>query len=577
MQALSRVWMVGFGVSAFWILIIRLIHWNSPRTLVSFHGLLHAAIAGKFLGTSNAAFPPENPFYAGEPVAYYWFFQYLAAQVSRILGLNIFYSLEGLILISTGVLMTVAVFLGRRLYGSLLTGVLMGYLIVAGTNPLGWLFAVYQYIRKGPGIIADNPDHLWGVVHPVYSLIRYNDFGGIYGPLLNFFLNITSRPAALAGLLVAITYLNKSVVGRRRISYVALGIAFAITTALSPIIGILTGGTFVMVLAALWIWDRRSYHGESDDVSTRMRSTLFAGFAIIAGVLLALPTYYHLLLGPSANHVRFWLFSGEGVRHVITVVLSIFLLVALAMWGYIRTSQIHKRFLLILIASALFLLAVEASVTLPDGNGSNLFHVAVLLLTVPASGSIMGRYSTCAMPLVRKRFALGVFIVFLPTALLLLATYINRPALPVSFEEKNLTRLPNDSGLGLLYKWAQNETDPNAIFIVDPKERVQVCGNSLEFPAMTNRVIFTENLNHYIAAPYPNSKARFELARLLTSGEQANAEDSKYLERFNRPIYVLSYRADDALLNARMEKNYGRPGFQNGSLAVYRWTNKPVS
>ena len=98
-----------------------------------------------------------------------------------------FYALEALILFATGTLVIVGVALGRKLYGSTLAGVLIGYLVMAGTNPLGVVFALYKVARNGLHLLNDDPDHLWGVVHPVYSLIRYNDFGGLYGPLLNFF------------------------------------------------------------------------------------------------------------------------------------------------------------------------------------------------------------------------------------------------------------------------------------------------------------------------------------------------------------------------------------------------------
>src|SRR6476660_9528600 len=177
-----RVSAVAVSTATFWMFVIWAIHRQSPRTLVSFHGFVHAAIADKFLDPASMAFPPENPFFAGRPVSYYWFFQFLASQVTRPFGWNIFYSLEAVTLIATGLLVTVAIGLGRVLFQSTLAGILMSYLVMAGTNPLGFLFAGLRIAFRGTKVLIDDPNYLWGVVHPLYSLIRFNDFGGLYGP-----------------------------------------------------------------------------------------------------------------------------------------------------------------------------------------------------------------------------------------------------------------------------------------------------------------------------------------------------------------------------------------------------------
>jgi hypothetical protein len=569
LSALSATWVAALAAAALWIFLILAIHWNSPRTLVSFHGLLHAAIAGQFIGAGPSTIPPENPFYAGEPVAYYWFFQYVAAQITRLFGLNIFYSMEALVLMATGTMMATAVFLGRRIYRTLLAGVLMGYLIVAGTNPLGWVFALYQVLRRGPRILDDNPEHLWGVVHPVYSLIRYNDFGGIYGPLLSFFLNITSRPLALAGLLVMALCLRWSLRSCRLTAFLSLCSVCAVTTALSPIVGITAGGALLASLAASWPLDR-VMSKFADVPKLRLKSTIIAGLAIIAGILAAAPTYYQLIFGPSTGHIRFWLISIEGIRNGITVVSSVFLLVVLAIVGLFRAQNDERQFLSMMGISALVLLGLNLLFAFPAGNESNLFHEAVVLLAVPAAGSVVRTNSLGRIQIVSHRLALGIFLVFMPTNLVLLAAYVNRPSLPVSFQTRRIARLPDGSVLSVFYQWVDTRTDPDSIFIVDPKERVAVCGNSLEFPAMTNRAIFTENPDHYIVSPYRDSATRFEIAMRLTSGEKARDNDRVYLTKFNRPIYVVSYRAEDQTLMNRLQDNFGIPVFHDRSVSVYR-------
>jgi hypothetical protein len=573
LRALSSVWVVAFSVAAFWMMLILAIHRNSPRTLVSFHGLLHAAIAGQFLGPASVSFPPENPFYAGEPVAYYWFFQYLAAQITRLFGLNIFYSLEALVLIATGGLMITAVFLGRKLYDSALTGILMGYLIVAGANPLGWIHLLRSIARGGRDVLNDRPSHLWGVVHPVYSLIRYNDIGGLYGPLLNFFLNITSRPAALASLLITVLCLKWSLDSRRPLAWAVLGSASAVTTALSPIIGMTAGGALFVSLTASWLWDHRSAQAAKADVKAGLKVTLFAGLAIVAGIVIAAPTYYHLLIGPSANHVQFWLFSMDGIRHVITVTSSIFLLVILAFVGLIKSRQGQRLFLGMLMLVACVLLGLNLAFSLPAGNASNLFHTAVVLLAVPAAGSILRADSIGKSSVASGRQAVGIFLVFLPTLLLVLAAYVNRPPLPASFQSQRIARLPVDSDLARMYQWVRNETDPKAIFVLDPSERTAMCGNAAEFPAITGRSIFTEDHRHYIAEPYPDSKLRFAMAVRFVQGEKPLDSDHTYVSKLGRPIYIVSDHSEGRAPMNSMQEIYGLPVFHAGTVSVYQWRN----
>ncbi len=567
LRALSSVWLIAFSVAAFWMTLIAAIHRNSPRTLVSFHGLLHAAISGQFLGAGSGSFLPENPFYAGEPLPYYWFYQYLAAQITRLSGLNIFYSFEILALIATAGLMFTAVFLGRKLYDSAITGILMGYLIVAGANPFGWIQLLRSVSRGGWNVLNDRPSHLWGVVHPLYSLVRYNDIGGLYGPLINFFLNVTSRPVALALLLVTIFCLRWALRNPNPQGLIALGIASALTTALSPIIGIAAGAALATALLGSltlsWFVHRKAAQTETT-ISTK--ATLFAILAIIAGMLIAGPTYYHLVFGPKASGLRFWLFSIGGLRQVISVALSIFLLVILAFVGTVKSRQEQRPFLGILILAAFVLLGLNVAFLLPAGNASNLFHAAVVLLAVPAAGSILSR----------KRSAISlrsvvIFLVFLPTTLLVLASYINRPALSAGFQSEKIARLPANDDLSRLYQWIQNETDPKAIFIIDPRERVTLCGNAAELPAMTGRAIFTEDQDHYMVEPFPDSKLRFDMAVRLVTGTQISDTDRTYLAKFNRPIYVVSDNSMDQAATSRMQEIYGMPAFGAGTIAVYQW------
>jgi hypothetical protein len=444
---------------------------------------------------------------------------------------------------------------------------------MAGTNPLGALFALYKIVRAGTHVLDDDPNYLWGVVHPIYSAIRYNDVGGLYGPLLNFFLNMTSRPASLAALLLVALCFYNALARRSVVSWILLGLAFALTTALSPIIGIPAGGALGFGLVLMWLWARRS----ANSTATRIEpvTVLAAGLAIISGVLLAAPTYYHLVLGPSSSNVSFSLFSASGLKHLLTVGLSILPLLGLALLGLRNAGQQGRQFLTILFLAALVLLGLNVSFSLPAGNNSNMFHAAAVLLAVPAAGAILRRGRGDGSPAYSKLRAAVIALVFLPTVVTLLTAYVSRPPLPASFESTHIERVPKDSDLALLYQWARNETDPRAVFIIDPRNRDAVCGNTSEFPAMTGRAIYTEHFRHYIAEPYPDSKGRFEMAVRLVSGQAPSSSDREQLSKLNRPVYLMSKLSGDAGLGDRLQSVYGSPVFHNGGIAVFSLQPQP--
>jgi hypothetical protein len=155
--------------------------------------------------------------------------------------------------------------------------------------------------------------------------------------------------------------------------------------------------------------------------------------------------------------------------------------------------------------------------------------------------------------------------------LLLLGAYVHRPPLRASFESPRLARVPRDSELALLYRWVQNQTTPDAIFILDYRHRVAMCGNIAEFPAMTGRVIFTEDPSHYMVEPYPDSKRRAEMAVALVSGNEPDSATQASLLGFNRPVYIVSSHPEDGAAVGRLQNLYGPADFHEGEVSVYKW------
>jgi hypothetical protein len=574
LQSQAYFWAATLGAAFIAVLPIWALHRESPRTLVSFHGFIHAAIAERFLDPATFAFPPENPFFAGRPVCYYWFFQFLAAQLARALGWSVFHGMEALIMIAMVTLVVAAAHLGRRLFHRTAAGLFIAFLVLAGTNPFGAVFAGIKVALQGTDRLRDDPNYLWGVVHPMYSLIRYNDVGGLYGPLLNFFLNITSRPLALAALLVLVCALEWAWRSHRPMAWLSVAGAAALTALMSSVLGIAAGGALLVGIAANTLWERRARRATRTDLRSDLSNLTIAGVAVGAGILLAAPTYYHLLLGPSDSHLQVWLLTRIGMQHLITLVTSVAFLVLLAVIGLRHSAPQCRAFLRILFAAGILLLAADATFQLPDSNQSNFFHAAVVLLSVPAAASILRRAGDAAE--INWRRTAGIAAVFLPTVALLLSAYVHRPPLPLEFDGPRLQRLPRDSNLALLYDWVSRETTPDAVFIIDPRPPwVAMCGNISEFPAMTGRFLFTEQRTHYMVQPYSDSERRVDMAVRLASGDPPRDADRAYLADLARPVFLLTYRADDPALLARLQEHYGSPRFHDGAVAVFEWAVPP--
>jgi len=546
------------------------IHRESPRTLISFHGFLHAGVTTQFLGPAGMRFPPENPYFAGEPLCYYWFYQLLAAVFARWTDLNIFYVLEAFSFAAIAILVFAGLGIGRSFYRSTIAGVLVSFFVLAGTNPLGVAHALQRIARYGTRLLTDHSGYLWGVVGPMYGLIRFGDEGGLYGPFLNFFFNITSRPLALALLVAMVYFLDRSVRNRGRASRLGLVLTAAALGAFNPAMGVSVTGALVLSFAVVWFWDFRR-QGMSPALAEQRTTYLWAGLALVAGTLLAAPTYYHLIFGPSDRALRLWLFSGRFFRHAASVGLSVGPLFALALFGSSRISAGRRRFTQVLMLGAFVLILGSVVLRFPSTNESNFFHAGGVLLAIPAAASVFRKEDASGgLSAVRWRVA-AVILFFSLTPLLLCESYLGRPAIPVALANRLPERTPADSDLARLYEWVRKETPQKAVFIIDPTaDRVTAGGNISEFPAMTSRCLFTERGDHYLVEPYADAARRIDLAARLHSAQAVNDADRLYLRGLDRPLYLLFYRGVEQELAARLTERYGPAAFLRPSVMVFK-------
>jgi hypothetical protein len=403
-------WLVPLALAAAWCALILLVHRDSPRTLVSAHGLLHAAIAGEFAdGASRPplATPPEDPLFAGEPLRYYYFFHAVGARVAALLGLDPIHAFELLILLAAAVVVLVGFRIGgwihshaaaRRAYG-----IAFALLFFAGCNPQAPLVLLARWLKDGGESLADRGQYLWGLVHPINGAMRIADWWGSLGPLVVYFFNVTARPLALATLACSIALLAPSISAsarRRQLALLGLAAASALCTLWSPLLGLAAAAALSAALVFEAIrWNRpgrierwlREHDPETRPevvgnlvrfAGAEFRGQLLGAAALLAGAALAWPWYRHLL-GGAAGELSF----GFDARRAIGVVASCWLVALLAAVSPRWFRAEAGSFVRVLRLAGLLLAIPTAFVALPVDNEDNFLHAALVCWSFVAASA----------------------------------------------------------------------------------------------------------------------------------------------------------------------------------------------
>ncbi|HVP31938.1 MAG TPA: hypothetical protein VMW35_22550 [Myxococcota bacterium] len=550
-----RPWIPVAAAAAFAVAVVLFVHRDSPRTLVSAHGLLHAAIAERF-DEPAATHPPENPLYAARPLPYYWVYHWLGARTGALLSLDPLHAFELLDLAGIVALCAGAGALAASLLGDAAAGAWIAWLVFAGANPEAPLVLLARVARRG--LPTDDGTYLWGLVHPASAWMRIGDPYGMYGPLANFFLNVTARPLTIAALVVLLAALHRAWRRPGALGLVVLAASAALLAALGPLVGLAAGGSLCAALVGVG-----TLRGRSD-----ARRALLAAAALAAGMLAASPSFAHLFGVAGGRSAVLEGGLGGMAGRVVTLAASAWLLAALAGWQTVAARGEARTFFQVLLAAAAILAVAALVASLPQGNEDNLFHAALVLLAAPAAACVLDPRQT--PPRVGRGRAAALFAVFAPVLALVLACYLGRPAVPLAFDGRELVRLPAHSDLSRLYAWIRAETPHDAVLVIDPGPPVRAfAGNTAELPAFTRRVLYTERERHYLVEPYADAAQRYRVAMALASGEALAPEDRAALAALERPIFLVVPDLADRERLARIASRLGPPVFRAGDATVF--------
>lgn len=576
---MRRLLLFTLMIAALWAALFALVRRDSLRTRISAHGLLHVAIVEQCSARADVAplppRPPENPLFAGTPLPYYWFFHELAADVAAVTGLSPLQALEWLDLAAAAAAAGTGCALGLLLLRSRAAGATLATLLFCGAHPQGPLVLLARWLKHGErlftraGFAADG-DYLWGLCHPALGALRIGDPYATLGPLASYFVNLTARPLALAALLVLVLMAALAVLRPSRLALLSVAAGAALCTLFSPITG-LAGGLALAggLVAAAWLQRRAA------EPRLPPRQALELALAIAAGIVASLPWWHHLL-GRGDAGPRF----GLQPTRAVGVVAAGWLMAALAWCGLARFGGLPRTLALACLVAALPLLGATMLVALPVGNEDNFFHAALVLLSVPACGAVLPRPSGVMdarrVPTQVRRRTLLLHLAVLPTALIVLASYLGRPAVTLALDADGaLVRTPADSAEASLLRWLRAEAPVDAIVVRDPGPRGRTStGNTSELPALTGRPLFTDYADHYLVAVERDAPLRARLTRELLAAAPLAPADAGYLAALSRPLLLVADDVDVARAAALAER-HGPARFAAGSIRVHAWSDRP--
>lgn len=563
----TRPGRVALLMALVWLGYVLSLQIRNPRLIPSWHGFLHSAIA---LECGASGWVPENPFFAGEPLHYYWVYHCVGRGLASGLGVNPLVALWLLSLSGLVFLVVAAVWLGNRALGSPWAGGIAATFALAAANPFGPLIAGAKHVLRGVPLFGTPSGANFETIfvsnqladrlmsRPLLPALYFSADWRV-GQNVVWSFDISSRGLALGGIMALLAVW---VAAEKRVSrYAGLVLLTALVTALNPIVGLAVAGllgTAAVVVALV----RRS----------GLRAALADACALGAGIVLALPTLLQLFgNGGTATLTP----PGRWPLNLLVSGANLALLGPLAALGACRARRAGVERVVPVAVAGLGLVALYVGLHLEEGNEHNLLNATQVLLAVPAVIPLVRRRDGAVRPpRVARRAMLGAALAVAPMAAATWLAFDGRPSLPLDLRHAALRRLPPDGPVVRLEQWLRDMTPGKAVLLADPDRPVKMSGNVSELPALTDRALFIDQPS-YLTRPYPEVRAREALARRAVAGDALAPEEWVLLRGLGRPVFLISWEADDALRQARLAERYGPPIFRDGFVAVFAMV--PVS
>ncbi|MEQ8763961.1 MAG: hypothetical protein RL885_08540 [Planctomycetota bacterium] len=570
------------GDRAFWLtltagavlaVVIMAPNLASLRARAGTHGLLHAAISESII---ERGLPPENPYFAGETVLYYWFYHLSVAPMSEHGDPLLAFALSNLILL-LGTLLVLHE-LAIRLFRIAAAGPIAAAIGFFGLNAFGWIFF----------FLADRPDSLEQVeaAKPPFFFYRWlaSGWDTRVTATLTKFLNVSSNQATVAAGLILLWLGIRAVQSDsedRRGRWVLAGLATFACSVFEPLVAL---GFLLPLGAGLVLTGGLSWLRGQRDIALDVLRLLIA---IGVGGLLSLIVLWPWM-GAALDESNPALEAAGPARHWIGLFATCGLLLALASWSAFPMLRAGRRDVLVVSVFSVVLAAMALGLQAAEDCEYKFLRVLSLPLGLLAAERIAfhWRQGGARRPIV----ALALALTLIPTNAIAWIAVVAFARGEARFEwtEDGFVRSPVDSPASEILQKIRSETTPETIVLDDPRFYPNNVAGGLhhnEVPIFTRRALFTDD-EFYLTDRYEELPARLELCqKLFRVDGQLTQEQIALLRDLGRPVVLLlreRYVArpdgelerqgyDPKMPEALAHQGIFQPAFRAANFLVYRF------
>ena len=421
----------GFALAAFLAIVSALIvylpatsEWWRVRSDGWFHGAVIAQIA-------DYGIPPEDPYAAGFPLQYMWFFHVYAFALSKASGIDPF-MVMALINVPSLVGLALGGFLFSSIYRKTFSHNFAAALtVVFGMNAAIWLFLPVKFLQAFSGDVRGFEE-----VARVFSLRPYDaltvrgfvQLGFIQEWLLDKFMVATAFTVGLTLMAVLWWAAARYVTTERREYLVAAFLSAFGVVAYHTALGMVVFGSVGLGLLAMLALRRRS-----GGCPARPIFRLLVAMAT-AGVLL-LPYMYSITYAKTGE-AAFPL--GLSFLKMLGIVVSCALVIFLSAFQWrrsLRDKSPAGRFLVWTTASVIFLCAI---VRLPAANAYDKFPFLLFFPLAVLGGWTLAEYAERAAAPRRRtlRYIVACVLAFGPLNVFMFAGYYNTVPVPIMSDDE---------------------------------------------------------------------------------------------------------------------------------------------
>ncbi len=542
--------MVPWNAAGLWTALVAAFllgnRWLAPRS----DGWFHAAVT---LQLADRGVPPEDPYFAGLRLLYFWGYHAWAVMwVAIAPSLTVWTPL--IVLNLTGALAVIlgVCLLARRLGAG--PGGMWGAAAVAtlGYAPFSW---AWIGARAFTGEVVGWDEVRRMVTMGVSPALQMMGSWTLHSSMAFFgdkFLVLTPFALGLAQFTLLLLTLLDFLARPARREAVALGLAFGAALFVHSVVG-----WSAALLAGGW-WGWALWRSRRPD-ERHLRGTLVPLIVVFVAVVALLSPYLavttigkHQAMAPGFSRLALftWLLSG--------------LLVVPAGMAWLWRARSRVSGARDLLVFAMLLTAAGLSISLPGQNQSKFFNLLFLLLAAPAGMAWVDLIARLRGTSRRVLVAL-LAIAVIPTCVTALWAFgTERGQFGAAWEH------PVEGELEGM-RWALARTPADAIF-VDPDL-------SLDLPVIAHRSVMTggerweQNWGYARHALDARRRAALELGALAVPAPEVSA----FLTRLGRPVFVIvRRRSAEPAGRWGDELTRGHPGYRlvfvNQDIAIFRWS-----